>query len=168
MTDACRPHVSRTAYLLGFAGLLPQMAAVVPMLAYDSSQRAMGALGLLIALIYPASILSFLGGIWWTFAVHRTRHQAGLLVIAVLPSLFAAAILCWAAVRAASVDSIGMFENGYMRGPLLALGAAVLLTLPVDRRLAATGEAPEGWMRLRVPLSLGLGGLTILAGLLAR
>ena len=41
-----------------------------------------------------------------------------------------------------------------------------MLTLPVDRRFVATGEAPVGWMALRVPLSLGLGLLTIAAGVL--
>ena len=45
-------------------------------------------------------------------------------------------------------------------------GSAVALTLLVDRRLVASGDTPVGWMRLRVPLSLGLGGLTILAGVL--
>jgi hypothetical protein len=41
-----------------------------------------------------------------------------------------------------------------------------MLTLPVDRRLVATGEAPTGWMGLRVPLSLGLATLTILAAMM--
>ena len=49
---------------------------------------------------------------------------------------------------------------------MIALGGAILLTLPVDRHLVATGEAPANWMKLRMPLSLGLGGLTIAAGLL--
>ena len=49
---------------------------------------------------------------------------------------------------------------------LVATGSVVALTLLVDRSLVASGDAPDGWMRLRAPLSLGLGGLTILAGVL--
>jgi hypothetical protein len=51
---------------------------------------------------------------------------------------------------------------------LVGTGVALLLTLPVDRHLVATGDAPADWMRLRVPLSVGLGGLTIVAGWLVR
>jgi hypothetical protein len=39
-----------------------------------------------------------------------------------------------------------------------------MLTLLVDRHLMNRGDAPPDWMRLRTPLSLGLGALTILAG----
>lgn len=151
MTDQRRPHVSRTARLLGYAGLLPQVAAVA----------LLGGTGLngpspayFAAAIYGAAILSFLGGIWWGFAMSRERGQGALAVAAVLPSLVAAALL-WGALATFSPWA------------LVALGAAIIATLPVDRRLAATGEAPAGWMGLRTPLSLGLGGLTVLAGLLA-
>jgi len=52
---------------------------------------------------------------------------------------------------------------------LVALGVALILTLPVDRYLVRTGEAPANWLRLRIPLSIGLGGLTIVsAALLSR
>ena len=45
--------------------------------------------------------------------------------------------------------------------------AAVLLTPLVDRRLAALGLAPHWWMRLRVPLSVGLALLTAIVAVLA-
>ena len=45
-------------------------------------------------------------------------------------------------------------------------GVALIAALLVDRALVRLGLAPPGWMRLRVPLSLGLGALTIVAGLL--
>ena len=51
---------------------------------------------------------------------------------------------------------------------LVATGVAILMTLPVDRYLVRAGDAPRGWMRLRIPLSVGLGGLTIVAGYLTR
>lgn len=157
------PRVSRTAYLLGFAGLLPQVGAVLLLLRDGPARRSFSAAGGLLALGYGAAILSFLGGIWWGFALKRRSGQSGLAMVSVLPSLAAAAVGCWAGILSMASQGGG----NWMRTPLLALGVAILFTLLVDRRLAATGEAPAGWMRLRVPLSLGLGGLTILAGLLA-
>ena len=49
---------------------------------------------------------------------------------------------------------------------LVAIGVALMLTLPVDRWLAARGLAPAGWIALRIPLSVGLGLLTIASGVL--
>jgi hypothetical protein len=148
-------QVSRAAYLLGFAGLLPQGAAVW-LTTGDHSKLT--TLGYAVALFYGAVILSFLGGVWWGLAMRRADHQAPLAAAAVMPSLVAVAIIAWAGVLGTETSP----------GPLVALGVALLLTLPIDRYLATTGEAPAGWMSLRVPLSLGLGGLTILAGVLAR
>lgn len=138
--------VGRVAFALGFAGLLPQAAAVALLLAGFPDS------GFFVALAYSALILSFLGGMWWGFAMQRREGQAGLVALAVLPSLVALAILPLAMVR----SGLG----------LIAMGAAILLTLPIDRSLVTRGVAPTNWMRLRVPLSVGLGGLTIVAGLL--
>jgi hypothetical protein len=60
-----------------------------------------------------------------------------------------------------------MLVSGRIGWPLVAIGSVIALTLIVDRHIVAVGHAPTGWMRLRVPLSLGLGGLTIVAGMLA-
>lgn len=73
--------------------------------------------------------------------------------LAVLPSLTPLAILPTAMVS--------------WTWPLILLGIAVLLTLGVDAHLVRTGEAPANWMNLRLPLSVGLAGLTIVAGMLA-
>lgn len=142
-------HVSPTARLLGFAGLLPQLTAVA--LIASGVDRIGGAW---LALGYGGLILSFLGGIWWGFAMRRSDGQGALAVVAVVPSLVALALGIVAVVRVATDWS------------LVALGSAIMLTLLVDRRLAALREAPAGWMGLRVPLSLGLGVLTIFAGAL--
>ena len=154
------PRVGRTAFLLGLAGLLPQAAAValVAIGRRDPTDMAWVPLmvGYATALVYGAVILSFLGGIWWGFAMRRAAGQAGLAALAVVPSLVGA--LCVAAAGL-TVPSGGPW-------PAVALGSAIMLTLPVDRHLVATGEAPANWMRLRVPLSLGLGVLTIVAGVL--
>lgn len=145
-------RVAPEARLLGYAGLLPQIAAVV-LLAGGSP--IVGRLGAMLAFGYGALILSFLGGIWWGFAVKRESRQTQLLVAAVLPSLVALAL------------GIGATVRGDMGRSLVGLGLAILLTLMVDRRLVESGEAPVGWMALRVPLSVGLGVLTIVAGVLA-
>ena len=52
-------------------------------------------------------------------------------------------------------------------GPsLVLLGVALIAALAIDVALVRRGIAPPGWLVLRVPLSLGLGTLTILAALL--
>ena len=109
---------------------------------------------LVVGLMYPLVILSFLGGMWWGLAMRRARGQGPLVGIAVAPSLVTLALagLLLATIR---------FD-----WTLVAIGSAVLLTLPVDAALTRRGDAPANWMRLRVPLSVGLGGLTIVLGML--
>jgi len=143
------PHpfaIGRVAFALGFAGLLPQLGAAL--LAWVGIGD-----GALIALAYAALILSFLGGMWWGLALFRRAGQSLLVTLAVVPSLVAGAILALAAV--------------HLPLGLVAMGSAIMLTLPVDRWLVARGAAPANWMQLRVPLSVGLGTLTIVAGALA-
>ena len=139
--------VSPAARLLGFSGLLPPLALLgLALVRPDDGWR-------MLAFAYAGLIFSFLGGMWWGFAVRRPASaQVPLLVAAVVPSLVAFGLL-----------GVGLMLLD-LRWPLVLLGAAILLTLPVDRHLAATGDAPEGWMALRVPLSLGLGLLTIATG----
>lgn len=155
MTPA--PRVSRAARLLGYAGLLPQAAAAA-LAAVGRDRPGLHGEGqiapILIAFVYGSLILSFLGGVWWGFAMRRSEGQAALAALAVVPSLVAGAIVAYA------------FAFTETFWTLVLLGAAIALTLLVDRRLAATGEAPRDWMALRTPLSLGLGGLTILTALL--
>ena len=145
-----RGQVGPVARALGFAGLLPQFAAV--WLAWMPGALGPGT-GQQFAFGYGALILSFLGGSWWGFAMGRFRGQGRMVAVAVLPSLVAFGI-------AIGTNLFG----GTMRLALVALGSAIILTLPVDRHLFGTGEAPAGWMALRVPLSIGLGVLTMLAG----
>ena len=154
------PPVGRTAMLLGFAGLLPQVAGVALIVAGGRDPTDVAWIPLMIGyatvLAYGAIILSFLGGIWWGFAMRREAGQARLAVLSVMPSLMAVGCLGWAG---SAFGAGGAWSAA-------VLGIAILLTLPVDRHLVNTGEAPSNWMRLRVPLSLGLGTLTIAAGAL--
>lgn len=140
------------ARLLGLAGLLPQLAAVAVLLSRDPDLRfAAIALGY----AYGALILSFLGGLWWGLAARAEPAPAWLWVAAVAPSLVA--------VGSAVPWAVG----GEWPGPsLVILGAALIAALGVDRRLQTIGIAPPWWLALRIPLSVGLGTLTIVIALL--
>lgn len=152
--------VGPVARALGYAGLLPQVAAVGLILLGRSNPTDLASIpmlaGYILAVIYSALILSFLGGMWWGFAMRRSIGQGRLASVAVLPSLIGLGC-AWASWLDMIVSTTW---------PAITLGTAVLLTLIVDRHLVSTGEAPDGWMRLRAPLSIGLGGLTIAAGVL--
>jgi hypothetical protein len=149
-------RVGPVAFALGFAGLLPQVGALVLTVAGPRDGS-----GELLALCYGSLILSFLGGIWWGFAMRRGERQGVLAAAAVVPSLAALAIILGVAVAG------GFILRGPMAWGLVALGSAILLTLPVDQHLTRTGEAPANWMRLRVPLSVALGVMTIATGALS-
>jgi len=153
VTDGTRQRIAPTTRLLGYAGLLPQLAAAALV---ASGRGELYFFGRVLALVYGIVILSFLGGVWWGFAVRRTSGQGTLAALAVVPSLAGVALM------------IAVQFGLPLPGALVLLGTLIALTPLVDRRLAVTGEAPTGWMGLRLPLSLGLGGLTILAGVLAR
>lgn len=151
--------VGRAARWLGLAGLLPQLIAVGVLGLGQARTQLAGILvaqvAMAIALLYAALILSFLGGIWWGFAMARTTRQGSLAACAVVPSLVALGLVAW-----------GFFDGAAVRNALVAMGVAIIATLPVDRHLVRSGDAPTGWMALRIPLSLGLGVLTIIAGVL--
>ena len=145
--------VPTVAQRLGYAGLLPQMAVVTVLVSHDPYWR-FAALSLGYA--YAALILSFLGGLWWGLAARQHEPvPAWVWIAAVMPSLIAlASALPWAVGAA-------------WPGPSLALlGIALIASLAVDVRLTRLGLAPSWWMRLRIPLSAGLGLMTLTAALL--
>lgn len=137
---------------LGAAGLLPQGAAAL-LIALDAPMLRLVAVTL--ASAYAALILSFLGGLWWGLAAAAPAPPRWLWAAAVLPSLWALAAL-----------ALGL-AIGSPAATLALLAAALLATPLVDRRLLALGLAPHWWMRLRVPLSLGLALLTVIVAGLA-
>lgn len=132
---------------LGLAGLLPQLAVAAIVFGGDTSLH-FSALSLGYA--YAALILSFLGGIWWGIAARTDTAPEWLWVAAIAPSLVAlGSAVPWA-------------TGEPWPGPsLLVLGVALIAALGVDWVLARQRLAPLWWMALRVPLSLGLGLLTI-------
>lgn len=151
MTDRHRlPPIAR---VLGFAGLLPQAAAVAVLIGGGPDVR-FAALSL--AYAYAALIFSFLGGVWWGLAaMARGVAPRWVWIVAVLPSLIS---LATALPLVTSQAGLG--------ATLIVLGVFIALSLLVDLRLKAAGLTPEGWLALRIPLSLGLGLLTIAAGLI--
>lgn len=145
------PKIARA---LGLSGLLPLLAVVLVLFVDDDPANRRDMLGL--GLLYAALILSFLGGLWWGLAAAAQRSPPGWVWgVAVVPSLYV-----WV--------PLGLVWLGLM-APAVALGiigAGLWMALLVDRALVRLGLAPGWWMRLRVPLSLGLGGLSMAAAAL--
>lgn len=138
--------------LLGFAGLLPQLAAGYVLLENNPDWRFTA---LAMAYAYAALIFSFLGGLWWGLAATAgDRAPKWLWVAAVIPSLVAL------------VSAWPWATGGSWPGPsMVTLGLGLIASLMVDWRVQNRGIAPEWWLSLRVPLSLGLGGITLAIGL---
>ena len=134
---------------LGLAGILPQLLAVV--LAFQGSEyRFLAHAG---GYAYAAAIFSFLGGVWWGQALSAPNSSPTAFILAVLPSLIAVALfLPW---------TLGWSWPDYS---LMTIGLLIMLSPKVDRYL---GMASRTFMRLRWFLSLSLGTLTIVLGMLA-
>lgn len=145
--------IPRSARWLGFAGLMPQVALAVIVFGGPPDLRPTV---VRLAACYAALILSFLGGTWWGLAAQSGRRfQLWIWLAAVAPSLFAfAALGLWVVAQSPEAS-------------LAAIGAALIAALAVDYRLAASGLCPSGWLSLRTPLSLGLGGLCLLIAAIA-
>lgn len=148
-TPAGTPRPPFPAILLGYAGLLPPIIAI----AVRMSDPVQGGAALALSLLYSALILSFLGGMWWG-AASRVGGASlsiwlGLAVVPSLVALTAGAVLFASVVSAAAIVAAGL-----------------LASLLVDLALVRAGHVPAWWMRLRVPLSVGLAVLTLAAGLL--
>lgn len=143
------------ALALGLAGLLPPLVGIVLRVSGSAPGDArFVALLLAAGMIYGGLILSFIGGIWWGAACAR-RDGAALrpwLTLAVMPSLIALTAL------------VASLFNPRVGGAILAV--ALVATLLGDRRLVQNGMVPGWWMRLRVPLSLGLAAEMIVIGVL--
>ena len=145
--------LSPAARALGYAGLLPQIICIALILTGHEWRYSALAGGF----AYAAAIFSFLGGVWWGQAAASASSQrpasTGAYVIAVLPSLMAVALfLPWT------------FGWDWPGPALLYLGALILGSPLVDRAL---GHAAPDFLRLRWHLSIGLGSMTILLGLLS-
>jgi Protein of unknown function (DUF3429) len=143
-----------TPRLLGFAGLLPQLAAGYILLENNNDWRFTA---LAMAYAYAALIFSFLGGVWWGIGIARPESPRWIYLAAVTPSLIGLAL--WAP---------WMLGWTWPGPELMVLGVCFALSPLIDWRIGRKLEGlPEGWMALRRNLSIGLGTLTVLIGLLA-
>ena len=133
------------ALLLGFAGLIPPVGLTAVAL-LDLGLFAPSTPGFV--LTYAAVILSFLGGTWWGFVSRSDRPGWGLLGVSVLPALAG-----WAAIFSFQPPAA-----------LFALAVALIVALVVDAWLMQRRLAPRWWMRLRIPLSVGLALCCVLSG----
>jgi Protein of unknown function (DUF3429) len=136
----------RVALRFGFAGLLPQAAALF-LVATDSESRWSA---LAVGYAYAALIFSFLGGVWWGQALTLKNAPGWIYAAAVAPSLIALATY------------VPWVVGAEWPGPsLIVLGVCLMLSPLVDRAIGRTAALHDGWMRLRIMLSAGLGGLTL-------
>ncbi|WP_295527217.1 DUF3429 family protein [Novosphingobium sp. Chol11] len=142
--------VPESARALGYAGLLPQAAALLAVIKGGPvSWTAMA-----LAYGYAALIFSFIGGAWWGIGLARAETPRWIFLAAVMPSLIGLAL--W----------FPWMEGWSWPGPeLIGLGALIAASPLVD---LAIGFKPDGWMRLRRDLSIGLGSLTIAIGFAAQ
>ncbi len=144
--------ISRYALNLGYAGLLPQIICIALELAGGQWQWV----AMATAWAYAAIIFSFLGGIWWGLGIAHPALDRRVYIAAVLPSLIAlASYIPW---------TLGWTWPG---PSLVLLGVCLMATPLVDRWIASQITLPIGWMKLRVTLSLGLGGMSLILAMLA-
>ncbi len=138
--------------MLGLSGLLPQKICAAIIMSGSEWRWVALACGW----AYAAVIFSFLGGIWWAQAMMRDARSGPVYLVAVVPSLIAFA-------------SFVPWTLGWpWPGPSLALLGICLAASPlVDRWIGGSIPVPDGWMRLRVLLSVGLGALTLLLAIMA-
>lgn len=133
------------ALLLGFAGLIPP-AVLTGVALLDLGLFAPSTPGFVRT--YAAVILSFIGGSWWAFALREERPSWLLLSVAVVPSLLGWGTIFWF----------------FPPQALFGLAAMLVASLVVDALLVRRRLAPRWWLRLRVPLSVGLALCCALSG----
>ena len=143
-----------SAQWLGLAGLLPQILLAAVRV---SGPAELDGLAVGLGLSYSALILSFVGGIWWGIAARSDPPVA--------------TWIWWAAIAPSLIafGAIGAVLTGYSPQPsLILIGASLIAALGVDYALVRSGLCPHGWLRLRLPLAIGLGGLTMLLAALSQ
>lgn len=113
-------RLSATARLLGFAGLLPQAAAVAVLIGGGADLRPAASV---LAYGYAALIFSFLGGIWWGLAATAGgKAPAWIWWMAVLPSLLALATAWPLATGGTDLSlSLGLLGGFIALSPLVDL-----------------------------------------------
>ena len=135
-----------SATWLGLAGVLPQLVACV---AGVTNPQWSGFIGIA-SFAYASLIFSFLGGLWWGVGLTTPKTKGWIFTAAVCPSLVA-----WGGALAIYAEpkwwptAMGVVAIGLIISPL------------VDVQIAKSAPLPEGWIKLRWTLSVGLGFLTL-------
>ncbi|WP_455155998.1 DUF3429 domain-containing protein [Sphingomonas zeae] len=145
-------HLPRPPLILGAAGVLPPLLCVALALV-DPTLILPATIG---GGLYAALILSFLGGMWWMEALLRRDDRGWPYLVAVLPSLIGWALLL-----------PPLLAGGSIRLALILLGLVIMVTPLVDLRVGTAMRTNTRWARQRWAMSLGLGGLTLILGLIA-
>jgi hypothetical protein len=137
------------ARLLGLSGLIPPAWATLTVFA--NAELKWGAMA--IAYAYAAIIFSFLGGVWWGLALRADKPAPWLYGVAVLPSLISVAtFLPW------------IWGYVWPAPSMIVLGMCIMASPIIDHRIGQMMSLPQGWLKLRWTLSLGLGAMTLLLG----
>ncbi len=139
-------RLPRPLVFLGLAGCAPQAICLALVLLSGPYQWV----GLAAGCFYAAIILSFLGGLWWMAALLAGQTKAWIYILAIFPSLAGwLALLPW------------VFGLSWPGPSLIALGLILLVSPLVDIVFSRHIAVPSGWLRLRVIMATGLGGLTL-------
>lgn len=127
------------ALWLGVFGLVPFLGLAGGAVLLDGDQATFAQRALM---AYGATILSFLGGIHWGFALRDPAvargRLAGVLAVGVAPQLVG-----WAALLAP--PPAGLWVTAF----------SLLVFVLADRRMVTDALAPPWFIRLRAPLSIG-------------
>ena len=141
-------RIPRPVLIYGLLGLIPFL--VPPLIAMATPAHA-DILGLVV-LVYGALILSFLGGARWGQEVLRPVPRAGIITLAILPTLAGFGLLLASSIARPS--------------QLTAMAALLALHLVWD---AGATDVPKWYPRLRLLLTLGaIAGLAAMALLAAQ
>ena len=141
-------RIPRPVLIYGLLGLIPFL--VPPLIAMATPAHA-DILGLVV-LFYGALILSFLGGARWGQEVLRPVPRAGIITLAMLPTLAGFGLLLASSIARPS--------------QLTAMAALLALHLVWD---AGATDVPKWYPRLRLLLTLGaIAGLAAMALLAAQ
>lgn len=138
------PAVRRTAQWLGFAGLLPFIAALLYVLFAQSTSLVVSGLTL-----YALAIVSFLAGAWWGIALLRREP-------AVLVSSNVMVIVAWAGV--------------WLLGPgsaMMLLAMLLLLSLFLEGHYRIFSPQPGYYRRMRKRLTWVAAACLVLVAVLA-
>jgi Protein of unknown function (DUF3429) len=141
----------RTAQWLGYLGLIPFFYVAITTAASIYQYHRISPLAVLALVAYAAVILSFVGALNWSHAMHRSELGDGWLVWSVVPGLVAWTAWCAALLL---IDNWFLFKAIVV--PMMMF--AFLAQLVADFRLK--GKLPEpvlpAWfMRMRIHLTLG-------------